>query len=152
MRLIIGVLGIAFGFQAAVAFVPTLPRGGGRSSFALPLVPTSTSIIPNGGRLIIQGGDGMRTRRNAGILSMLKEPQGSDAFARFLEKESSLSALNKLSSGPAKLVKFTTVPLAAAAGFLATPKNGGTPLRVFGGVVGGFALKKANDKLRDVSR
>jgi len=81
---------------------------------------------------------------------MLKEPQGSDAFARLLEKEAGLSPLAKLQSGPAKLLKFTSVPLAAVGGFLATPKAAGGMFRVFGGVVGGFALKQLNQKLRSI--
>lgn len=56
---------------------------------------------------------------------MLKEPQGSDAFARLIEKEPTLSPLAKLHSGPAKFIKFTTIPLAAAGGYLATPKSAG---------------------------
>lgn len=81
---------------------------------------------------------------------MLKEPKGSDAFARLLEKEASLSPLAKLQSGPAKVLKFTSVPLAAVGGFLATPKAAGGMFRVFGGVVGGFALKQLNQKLRSI--
>ncbi len=89
-------------------------------------------------------------QRHAGVLSMLKEPQGSDAFARLLEKEGALSPLAKLHSGPAKLIKFTTVPLAAVGGFLATPAAAGGLFRVFGGVVGGLALKTVNQKLRSM--
>ncbi|EWM22576.1 hypothetical protein Naga_100893g2 [Nannochloropsis gaditana] len=81
-------------------------------------------------------------------LTMLKEPQGSDAFARVVEKEGKLSPLAKLHSGPAQILKVTTVPLAAVGGFLATPKGAGGMFRVFGGLVGGLVLKEVNSKLR----
>jgi hypothetical protein len=90
-------------------------------------------------------------RRGAGALAMLKEPQGSDAFARLLEQEAALGPLHKLSSGPAKAIKFTSIPLAAVGGFLGVPASAGAMFKVFGGVVGALALRSGNRRLRKVS-
>ena len=90
-----------------------------------------------------------RPRRGAaGALRMLKEPQGSDAFARLIEHEPALGPLHKLSSGPAKLIKFTSIPLAAVGGFLGVPASAGPMFKVFGGVVGALALRTGNRRLR----
>lgn len=91
-----------------------------------------------------------RHRLGAGALSMLKEPQGADAFARVLEGEGRLGPLNKLSSGPAKAIKFTSIPLAAVGGFLGVPAAAGPMFKVFGGVVGALALRAGNRRLRKV--
>jgi hypothetical protein len=135
------------GAQAAAAFiVPVASR----------IRPVPTGVMHGSGSMV-----GYRTvgvplaalqppQPRRGALSMLKEPQGSDAFARMLEEEGRLGPLNKLSSGPAKAIKFTSIPLAAVGGFLGVPAAAGPMFKVFGGVVGALALRAGNRRLRKV--
>lgn len=117
----------------------------GTTSFLVPH-PSSLRAMPAGYR----AAHAARPTRGLAGLRMLKEPQGSDAFSRILEKDRTLSPLHKLPAASAKALKFTTIPLGAAVGFVATPLASPV-LRACGALFAGVAAKVANDRVRSVS-
>jgi hypothetical protein len=122
------------------------------SLLAMQILGTSSFLMPHPSRVMPAGYRATqvaRPMRGLAGLRMLKEPQGSDAFARILEKDRNLSPLHKLPATPAKALKLTTIPLGAAVGFVATPMASPV-LRACGALFAGVAAKVANDRVRSV--
>jgi hypothetical protein len=111
--------------------------------------PRSTPFVVSPVRTMSLAQGAARRARPA-ALSMLKEPEGRDAFALVSERESTLGPLHNLPKSAAKVLKVVGLPLGLVAGYALTPLKG-PAIKLCGGLAGFLLARMANQRVRMVS-